>query len=66
MEVVKWIDTIVNIATDMCEATGSPPDPDLLAEVLLPSMDESCLRELETYQMEGTPDSDGKPTETAH
>lgn len=55
-EVVKRIDTLEKLAQDMCEATGSRPESDLLAEVLVPSLDESCLRELETYQVDGTDD----------
>ena len=36
----------------MCEATGGRPNNTLLAEVIFPSVDESCLRELEDYQVE--------------
>ena len=36
----------------MLETTGETPDPTLLAEVLVPTLDIGTLTELETYQVE--------------
>ena len=50
--VVKRVELIEGLRTEMLEATGEQPSNEFLAEIFVPSLDASCLTELDGYQVE--------------